>query len=322
MPAAYSNIVIKDGNANVIPGNVAALDQSGLGTGPWNFANIIVDGVSGINRLAVTSGGSLNVTIGTSGNIALETGGNLATIAGAIVSQGTALGAIKELMVAGSVTSGVPTYTPGQISPVSLDGSGLLRISWKDTPANTNNLNVAIAGSTAAVTVQTSGSSLSDNIAQVNGVTVAAGNGIATTGSMRVCIASDNTANSNPFLTTPRPDTSGGCTVSSYVIASGTNATSVKGTAANLYGIQATNNSGTIGYLKIYDTSGTPTAGAGTPKLRIMVPANTLGAGIVFPLDLGVVMTSGIGFTFTGGITDADTTAVANNAFLVNLIYK
>lgn len=74
----------------------------------------------------------------------------------------------------GVVTTNAPSYTTGHISPMSLDTSGLLRMSIKDTPSNINNLNVAVAaalpagtnvighviadtGSTTAVTQATAG---------------------------------------------------------------------------------------------------------------------------------------------------------------------
>lgn len=118
------------------------------------------------------------------------------------------------------------------------------------------------------------------------------------------------------------PVTSGGLTISSTLIASGTNATSVKASAGQLYKIEVTNNSANIGYLKIYNTAGTPTAGSGTPVIRLMCPSSASGTGAFSTYDNGVALATGIGFTFTGGIADADTTSVAASAFIVNLYYK
>lgn len=118
------------------------------------------------------------------------------------------------------------------------------------------------------------------------------------------------------------PVTTGGLTVSSTLIAAGTNATSVKASAGQLYKIEVTNNSANIGYLKLYNTAGTPTAGSGTPVIRLMCPGNASGAGAFSSFDNGVTFGTGIGFTFTGGIADADTTSVAASAFIVNLYYK
>lgn len=53
MTASLSIIAGKDGTGTTISGGIQALDLSGAGTGPWSFANIIVDGTSGSNRAAV-----------------------------------------------------------------------------------------------------------------------------------------------------------------------------------------------------------------------------------------------------------------------------
>lgn len=147
-------IVLRDaaGNArgvNVTVGNALTVDGSAV-TQP----------VSG--TVTANAGTNLNTSA-----LALESGGNLATIAGAIVSQSTALGTIKELMVAGSVTTNAPSYSTGNINPLSLDTSGLLRISLKDTPSNTNNLNVNLAASAATVTV--TAANLQTNLNQIAG---------------------------------------------------------------------------------------------------------------------------------------------------------
>lgn len=116
--------------------------------------------------------------------------------------------------------------------------------------------------------------------------------------------------------------TTGGLTMSSYLIASGTNATNVKASAGQIYKVEIFNNSANIGYLKIYNSASAPTAGSGTPVTRLMVPGNATGAGAISTTDLGLTMSTGIGFTFTGGIADADTTSVAASAYIVNIYYK
>lgn len=46
-----------------------------------------------------------------------------------VTAQGTALGTTKTILQGGSVTTAAPTYTTGQISPLSLDTSGALRVN-------------------------------------------------------------------------------------------------------------------------------------------------------------------------------------------------
>ena len=52
-----------------------------------------------------------------------------ASLAKLTVSQGTALGTNTQALVGGSVTTAAPTYTTGQISPLSLDTAGALRVN-------------------------------------------------------------------------------------------------------------------------------------------------------------------------------------------------
>lgn len=158
-----------------------------------------------------------------------------------------------------------------------------------------------------------------------------------TSGAQNVNIANANTngsktsANSAPVViasdqsavpTTNTPTTAGGLTIKSVLIASGTNAQNVKASAGQLYKIEITNNSANIGYLKLFNSASAPTAGAGTPVIRLMCPASASGAGAFSSFsDIGAAFSAGIGFTFTGGIADADTTSVAASAFIVNLYY-
>lgn len=53
MAASLSIIAAKDGGGTPVPGGLQALDLSGTNAGPWTLANIILDGVSGVNRAAV-----------------------------------------------------------------------------------------------------------------------------------------------------------------------------------------------------------------------------------------------------------------------------
>lgn len=225
------------------------------------------------------------------------------------------------------------------------DGSGTdvssaapLQVSLANTAANTNKLLVTpdlpSGASTAAKqpALGTAGSSSTDVIS-VQGI--AAGTALPASQSGTWTVQPGNTANTTAWkvdgsaVTQPisgnagiLPLTSGGLSISSAIMASGTNATSVKASAGQLYSAQVTNNSANIGYLKFYNTAGTPTAGSGTPVLRIMVPGNSSGSGIVFQAVTGIAFGTGIGYTFTGAIADNDTTSVAANAFIVNLEYK
>lgn len=120
------------------------------------------------------------------------------------------------------------------------------------------------------------------------------------------------------------PATSGGLSIKS-VLSSATlsTATNVKASAGQVFGWVITNTSASPRYVKFYNTSGTPTAGSGTPELRIMVPGNTSGAGIVAAeFTNGIAFNMGIGFTIVSGPTDADPSNISANEVIVNVLYK
>jgi len=115
--------------------------------------------------------------------------------------------------------------------------------------------------------------------------------------------------------------TSGGLSRSRTLIPNNTTAIVVKSGAGQLYKVRATNNSGTIAYIKIYDAT-SATAGSGTPVDTIMIPSSTSGTGIVDTTDVGAVHATGITYIVTTGIGDADSTAPAANAYIVTFFYK
>lgn len=127
----------------------------------------------------------------------------------------------------------------------------------------------------------------------------------------------------NPMPTYQLAPTGNGFMPSHYISAATTNATNVKASAGDIGGIQAYNNSATVYYLKIYDKATAPTVGTDTPVKTIVIPANTSGAGsnISFASP-GISCLNGISFAITGGIADADTTACAASAVVINLDTK
>lgn len=99
----------------------------------WGAAGVAND-ASAANPLPISViSGTVTANIGTAGTLALESGGNLASIAGAFIAQGAALGANKDLMIAGSVTTAAPAYVNGQISPLSLTLAGAVRVDTAAT---------------------------------------------------------------------------------------------------------------------------------------------------------------------------------------------
>jgi hypothetical protein len=114
-----------------------------------------------------------------------------------------------------------------------------------------------------------------------------------------------------------------GRTMYSVISTAAAMAVNVKASAGRVKHISAFNNSANIAYLKLYNSASAPTAGSGTPVRRMLVPGNAAGAGFEaeFGAD-GLLFNAGIGYTLVGGIGDADATAVAANAFLINIDYE
>lgn len=65
-----------------------------------------------------------------------------ATLDAALIAQEATTSGVKGLTVFGAVTTNAPSYTTGKSDALSLDPTGLLRVSLKDTPANTTALKV------------------------------------------------------------------------------------------------------------------------------------------------------------------------------------
>lgn len=121
---------------------------------------------------------------------------------------------------------------------------------------------------------------------------------------------------------TPVPQTSGGPSLARIKAASGTNATSVKASAGQVYGWYLYNNTASVISLHLYNTAGTPTAGSGTPLFTVPIPAN---GGCVVEFDMGIPFGTGIGYTITKGATspsDTDTGSCAADDLHGVLLYK
>lgn len=120
--------------------------------------------------------------------------------------------------------------------------------------------------------------------------------------------------------TTPTPTTNGGLLMARVLSAANTNATLVKSSAGNLYGIWVSNTSTSPRWLKLYNMTTAPTVGSSVPVVTIAIPAGFCG-------DLnvgthGISFTTGISLAITGAYTDADTTAVAAGDVCLNIMYK
>lgn len=99
--------------------------------------------------------GTVTANIGTVGTLAIESTQVKLTIA-----QGAALGANTLAMVGGSVTTAAPSYTNGNINPLSLTTAGLLRIDGSGVTqpiSGTITANIGTAGTLALDATLTGG---------------------------------------------------------------------------------------------------------------------------------------------------------------------
>ena len=115
-----------------------------------------------------------------------------------------------------------------------------------------------------------------------------------------------------------RANATGAATIKHIVSAASTNATNAKASAGRLVGWSFVNTTASLQYVKLHNTAGTPTAGAGVVQ-TIAIPANgvnnmPIGGG-------GIGFATGIAFTIVTGSADADATATTAGAVIGDLFY-
>ena len=107
-------------------------------------------------------------------------------------------------------------------------------------------------------------------------------------------------------------------TVGRIMSAASTNATSLKGSAGNLYNFTVYNNTGTVKFLKLYNKATAPTVGTDTPIWTCPIPPNNF-ADIGY--DIPKAFSLGVAYAITGAAADSDTTAVALNDVMGQISY-
>lgn len=116
------------------------------------------------------------------------------------------------------------------------------------------------------------------------------------------------TGTNNIGLTVPAPQAAvNGATASRINAAASTNATSLKASAGNIYGIHVYNVAAYDVFLKIYAKASAPTVGTDTPVWTIPVKA---GGGFSANFPLGTPVPTGIAYAITKLQADSDTTVV------------
>lgn len=123
--------------------NVGTFAVQAAQSGTWNIGTVTT--LSGITNAlpagsnvighVITDTGSTTAVTGT---VTISGAVTEATLDAAIISQEATTLGVKGLTAFGAVTTNAPTYTTAKSDALSLDTSGLLRVSLKDSPANTN----------------------------------------------------------------------------------------------------------------------------------------------------------------------------------------
>lgn len=106
----------------------------------------------------------------------------------------------------------------------------------------------------------------------------------------------------------PTVDASAAYTPCYIVTTASTNAANCKASAGNFSRIRAINTTATLAYLRLYNSSGTPTCSSATGFVEsIPIPANSAGAGLA-TVDFPINYSTGIAYCVTGGGSSTDNT--------------
>jgi hypothetical protein len=277
---------------------VAATDIVDLGGNALTSLQLIDNAVSGTGfNISQVNGETIDVGAGTEAaaiRVTLPTNGT------GVLAGVTTVGAVT------AITNALPAGTNniGDVDVLSI-AAGDNNIGNVDIVTMPN---VVIASGTVT-TVST--------VTAVTSITNALPVGANVIGKVSIDQATPGTTNAVQLI----PGTTGGLSKFHLVSAATTNATNVKASAGQVYGVTAFNLNASARYLKFHNTAGTPTAGSGVTD-TFMIPGNTAGAGLVLDMSSGITFSTGIGITLVTGIADADSAAVAASEVVLNVYYR
>lgn len=240
------------------------------------------------------------LTNGKAGALSLTTSGSLrvAVTSGAVssvVEDAASVGGEDGILVLAvrRDTAASSSGTDGDYSTVNTDASGRV---W----VNASGAAVPITDNAGSLTVDNAGT-FAVQAAQSGTWTVQPG----------------NTPNTSAWLTSTRPGTSGGLSISHIVSAGSTNATNIKASAGQVFGWYIYNSNAAARKVAFHNTAGTPTAGASVVFSLVVPP--TSGANVFS--EVGIAFATGIAVTMVTGLADSDATAVAANDLVCNIFY-
>lgn len=244
-----------------------------------------------------TPGTTNKVSIGTDGIVVANAGTNLNTsllaldtsVNGILLAQGSTTSGQTGPLIQTATTTNSPSYTTAKTNPLSTDTSGLLRVSLKDTPANTNKFLVTADAITIAA-AQTL--AIVTSLTQMNGQAISMGTGVRDAGTQRVTIATnDSVPVTGTFFQTTQPISIASGQVASGAFSSGALASGSIASGAVASGAFASGSiasgaivsgaiaAGATSFVKLEDVaSADADAGVACLAVRKATPANTSGS--------------------------------------------
>jgi hypothetical protein len=187
--------------------NLGKVGGSAVSLGSKTSANSIPVVIAS-DQGAVAVSGTLTANIGTTNGLALDTSVN-----GILLSQGSTTSGEKGPLMLGAVTTGAPTYTTAQSSPLSLTTAGALRVDGSAVTqpvsgtitANAGSGTFTVAGTVTANVGTTNGLALDATLAKLNnaqGSTTSGETGPLILGAVTTGAPSYTTAQSAPLSLT------------------------------------------------------------------------------------------------------------------------
>lgn len=310
--AVGANGLAVTANASTLP---TATTMQNAATGTGNGTNLAVTGyavaiMNIVSSPAMSGGTTITFEASVDDTTWVTMAGHQIGSNGSLVTTTTADGDFR-FAVAGykSLRARISTYSAGTIT-----------VKGYVSPIPSHPTAVAIATGTNTIGALTANQSV--NVAQINGTTADTNSGSKSAGTQRVVIATDQPALTNPLLVSEVPTTTGGVSIYSFLSTAAVQSAQIKGSAGQAYGIHFFNNTATIAYVRLYNQTGAP-ASTDTANIvwRGMIPANTNATGFLVHME-GTAFSTGIGIRVTAAVADNDTTALAANAVMGNVLYK
>lgn len=288
---ASADVITVQGKASMTPIDVNVVSNVGAGglTDTQLRASAVPVSNSSLPLPAGASTAAKQPAIGTAGTASAD----VLSVQG--IASMTALKVDGSAVTQPVSITGNQAVNNAQVSGTAIDvnsgtkSAGTMRVVLAtDQPALTNKLLVT-PDSVALPANQ------SVNISQINGVTPLMGAGNTGTGSPRVTLATDQAALTNALPVTPKPGSTGGTLVATGSIQA--TATSIKASAAGLFGIDIFNSNTAPVYLQIWNTLvGSVTVGTTAPVMSIGIPA---GAALERDFSNGIAFGTALVIAFT-----------------------